>query len=93
MSDAWALVRAFSDHRVVVCTRYTKNIVTNPRYVKKRSYKNFDEDAFIQKVKDMNFMDIYMCEGKSQAAEILFKKLNYVLDKMIKKTQIRLKYA
>ena len=50
MSDARALVMAFSDHRLVLCTRYTKNIVTSPRYVKNRFYKNFEEGAFTQEV-------------------------------------------
>ena len=58
-------------------------------------YQNFEEDGFIQEVKDMNFMDVYMCEDASQATEILTKKLNSVLDRMapVKKVQIRQNYA
>ena len=44
LSKARAIVRSYSDHRLVLATRFTKNIITSPRYVKKRSNKGFDEN-------------------------------------------------
>ena len=52
LSEPRALIRAYLDHRLVLATRFTKNIVTSPRYVKKRSFKNFDQDKFIEEVRN-----------------------------------------
>ena len=40
-----------SDHKLIKVTRYSKSIQQNSRYVRKRCYKNFDEEEFKQKVK------------------------------------------
>ena len=95
MSEARALVRAYSDHRLVLCTRFTKNIVTSPRYVKKRSYKNFDETMFKERIRNTSMMNVYMSGDASKAAELLTSNINSVLNKMapVKKIQVRQNYA
>ena len=95
MSDALVLFRSFSDHRLVQCTRYTKNIVISPRYVKKRTFKNFDDDKFVSEVRNTNMLDVYLCQDANKAAEMLTNKLNNILDKMapVRKIQVRQNYA
>ena len=41
LSEVHSYFHGSSDHKIIIGTRYTKSIVKNPRYVKKRSYKNF----------------------------------------------------
>jgi hypothetical protein len=95
MSEARALVRAYSDHRLVLCTRYTKKIITSPRYIKKRSYKNFDEGAFLREVRNTSMMNVYMCGDASEAARLLSVNLNSVLDRMapVRRIQVRHNFA
>ena len=73
-------MRGFSDHKLVIGTRYTKNIKESIRYVHKCSYKNFDEDLFLQRLKETSMFDIYICQDANQAAKLLSKKLNVLLD-------------
>ena len=39
-----------SDHKIIFATRYSKVIKKSVRYVKKRSYKNFDPDQFLAEI-------------------------------------------
>ena len=95
MSEARALVRSYSDHRLVLATRFTKNIISSPRYVKKRSFKNFDENKFIEEVRNTSMLEVYLCNDANEAAELLTKKLNAILDVMalVKKIQLRHSFA
>ena len=90
-----ALVRSYSDHRLVLATRYTKNIISSPRYVKKRAYKNFDENMFVQEVRNTSLLEVYLSNDANEAAELLAKKLNAILDVMapVKKIQLRSNFA
>ena len=95
LSQVQSLVRGYSDHKLVIGTRYTKNIKESTRYVRRRSYKNFDEAAFLQKLREISMFDIYTCQNASQAADLLTNKINKILDEMapVKKIQIRSRYA
>ena len=95
LSQVQSLVRGYSDHKLVIGTRYTKNIKESTRYVRRRSYKNFDEAAFLQKLREISMFDIYTCQNASQAADLMTNKINKILDEMapVKKIQIRSRYA
>ena len=95
LSQVRAFTRGYSDHKLVIGTRFTKNIKDNTRYTIKRSYKNFDKDIFLQRVRETNMMDIYMSQDTNTAAEMLTAKINVILDSMapIKKIQMRKNYA
>ena len=84
-----------SDHSLLLATRYTKNIKENIRYCKKRSYKHFDEQKFLEEVSNISWWDVYSSNDVDEAVEIFTKKLTDILDKMapVKKFQIRTKYA
>ena len=50
LSPAQTIFIGSSDHRLILATRYAKNIRQNIRYCKKRSYKSFDEAKFLEEV-------------------------------------------
>ena len=87
--------RGGSDHKLLRVTRFSKSMKNSPRYVRKRSFKNFNQEQFCDAVKKLSWYDLYMCEDPSQAAELLTQKLTTILDEMapIKTFQIRVKYA
>ena len=84
-----------SDHRLILATRYAKNIRQNIRYCRKRSYKDFQEDKFLAEVAKISWWEVYSCNDVDLAVEIFTMKLTAILDKMapVKKFQIRTKYA
>jgi hypothetical protein len=84
-----------SDHRLIMATRYAKNIRQNIRYCKKRSYKDFDEAKFLEEVDKISWWEVYACNDVDIAVDIFTKKLTEILDRMapIKKFQIKRKYA
>ena len=49
-----------SDHKVIMGVRYSKLIRNRTKYVKKRSYKNFDEQKFLDKIKNTSWWDVYI---------------------------------
>ena len=84
-----------SDHRLILAIRYTKNLKQAPRYCLKRSYKNFDENLFMEEVSKISWWEVYSCQNVDTAVDIFTKKLTDILDKMapVKKFQIRTRYA
>ena len=84
-----------SDHKIIKVTRFSKSLKRNVRYVRKRSFKNFDREQFSRAVQELSWWDIYMCEDVEQAADLLTNKLTYILDKLapVKTFQVRNKYA
>ena len=84
-----------SDHKLLKVTRYTKSYKELPRYVKKRTFKNFDEEQFKDRIKECGLEDIYSCTNVDLAAELLTNKITDILNEMapIKRFQTRTKYA
>ena len=84
-----------SDHKLIKFTRFTKSLKQNPRYVRKRMFKNFDEEIFKQKLSETNLDEVLACTDVDEAAELLVQKLNGVLDDMapVKTIQTRKKYV
>jgi hypothetical protein len=84
-----------SDHRLILATRYARNIRSSIRYCKKRLYRNFGENLFLQEVEKISWLDVYACNDVDIAVDIFTKKLTDNLDKMaiVKKFQIWTKYS
>ena len=84
-----------SDHKLLRITRFAKSMNRSVKYVRKRTFKNFKPEEFIEAVKNTSWLDLYLCEDASKAAEILTTKLTFILDLMapIKTIQVRSKYA
>ena len=75
IGPAQAQVRGSSDHRLVFVTKHAKNIKQNIRYVKKRSYKNFNEQEFKTAVKNIKWYEVYSCQDVDLAVDIFTGKL------------------
>ena len=95
LSDIHTYFHGSSDHKLLIGTRYSKSVVRHQRYIKKRSYTNFDLNLFKQSVSEISWWELYSCEDPDLAADIFTRKLNAILDVMapIKKYQVRAKYA
>ena len=63
--------------------------------MRKRCYKDFDEEAFKQKVRELSWYDLYICEDLNQAVHLLTSKLTNILDQLapVKTIQTRTRYA
>ena len=84
-----------SDHKMIHVVRYARSMKKDIRYVKKRMFKNFNEDGFRADVKLISWWPtVYSCTDANIAAENLSHELNKALDRWapVKKVQIRPKY-
>jgi hypothetical protein len=72
-----------SDHRILFATRYSKVIRKNVRYVKKRSYKNFDSNIFLAEVDKLKCWDIYQCESVDTAVQLFSEKITRILTSLL----------
>ena len=95
ISEVYAEYTGGSDHKLIKVTRYSKSIQRRARYVRKRCFKQFNEQEFCRKVEELSWFDIYMCEDANHAAEILTHKLSAILDTMapVRTVQCRSQYA
>ena len=95
LSQPLVISNGGSDHKMVMCTRFTKQIITRPRIVSKRSYKNFDENLFLHDVRNLPMWQVYCCEDPEKAVSILTYLLSSILDRMapIKTYQVRKNYC
>ena len=79
-SDPAVISFGDSDHDLIKYTRYSKNPPIPARIVCKRSYKNFEKDAFLQDVARTDWSDVYGCEDVDQATECFTRKFRYILN-------------
>ena len=95
LSDVHSEFQGGSDHRLLKIVRFSKSLKRSARYVRKRCYKNFNTEEFLQAVRQLSWYDLYLCEDVNQASEILTSKLGKILDVMapIKTIQIGTRYA
>ena len=95
LSSVQTFFSGVSDHKILKVTRFSKTFKQLPIFVKKRTFKDFDDEAFKEKLKVCGLEEIFSCLNVNTAAEILTNKLTGVLDDMapIKKIQTRTNYA
>ena len=84
-----------SDHKLLKVTRFTKSFKQIPRYVRKRTFKDFDDKIFKQRIGNCGLEDIFSCNNVDAAAELLTVKFTEILDDMapVRKIQTRKNYA
>ena len=84
-----------SDHKLIMGVRYAKMIRSSTRYVRKRSFKDFDETVFLQKIRDTSWWELYQSTDTDEAVQIFTTKVNSILDKMapMKTFQTTTKYC
>ena len=95
LSDVYTEHNGGSDHKVIKITRFAKSMKKSVRYVRKRSFKHFNEAEFCSAVQDLSWWDVYSCDNAQQAAEVFTAKLTNILDKMapVKTIQVHVRYA
>ena len=95
LSDVHSEYSGGSDHKLLKIVRYTKSLKRSARYVRKRCFKNFNAEKFIQAVRQLSWYDLYLCQDVNQATKILTNKLGNILDTMapIRTVQIQTRYA
>ena len=95
VSSVYAEFIGGSDHKLIKITRFAKSVQRSVRYVRKRVFKNFDDDKFKQAIQQLSWWDLYCSESPDEAAEILTRKITSVLDHMapIRTIQVRRRYA
>ena len=79
-SDAKVIPFGASDHNLIGYTRYSKLPPQPSCTVRKRSYKNFDNDRYLKDLRSVNWSEVYSCLDVNHAAEVLVCKSNQVLD-------------
>ena len=89
------LTAGSSDHLATMITKYSKELRSQPQTVKKRSYKHFCPQTFIQAIRKISWFDLYMCENVEDAVEIFTQNITGILDKMapVKTFQMRNNFA
>ena len=76
LSEVALHTNAGSDHKMIHAVRYSKTIPRNIRYVKKRAFKNFNEEGFRADVKLISWWpSVYGCENANEAAENLSRNI------------------
>ena len=70
-----------SDHFGVTVVKYSRELKTCPKVSKRRSYKNFNKEAFLADIARTNFDQIFI-EKCIDAATVMFTNIyNSVLDR------------
>ena len=84
-----------SDHMLIFAVRYSRAVKTAPRYIRKRSYKNFNPDQFVAAVHQVSWLNLYLCCDVNKAVQILSNKITFILDVMapMRTIQVRTRYA
>ena len=95
LSPVLTINQGGSDHKLLFVTRFSKSLQRNVRYIRKRIFKNFDQNQFKEEVKELKWWDVYSCECVNTAVGLLSSKLTAILDRLapMKKIQIRACYA
>ena len=79
-SDPVVISFGDSDHDLIKYTRYSKNPPVPARIVCKRSYKDLNEDAFIEDIAVIDWSEVYGCNDADIAAEVFTRKFRTILN-------------
>ena len=84
-----------SDHMMISGVRSSKSFKSSAKYIRKRSYKNFENQVFIRAVQKISWLDLYLCNDVNEAVDIFTKKITNILDVMapMKTIQVRSNYV
>ena len=82
LSQVQALTIGNSDHKLISAVRLT-NVLREIRqkYVRKRSYTNFDNYTFVEEMKKISWWQVYQCNSVDEAVERFRLCLTSVLDR------------
>ena len=71
-----------SDHMLISTCRSSKSIKDTPQYIRKRCFKQFRPHDFINAVRNINWLKIYLCNNVNEAVTLLTNELNSILNVM-----------
>ena len=80
-SQVKIITNGASDHDQVSYTRYSKDPPSPARVIRKRSYKNFKVDEFIEELDTVDWTEVYACEDVDVAAEVFGRKFRFIVNK------------
>ena len=69
-----------SDHDIIGYTRFTKVPPEPARTIRKRSYKNFVKDDFLQELSNVDWTEVYHCQDVDSAVVAFTRKFVDVLN-------------
>ena len=69
-----------SDHDILSYTRFSKEPREPARTIRKRSYKKFNEEKYLQDLAKFDWSDVLTSGDVDQAAELLTRKIRYCLN-------------
>ena len=96
LSPVETIWTGMSDHALLKTHRWSKTVPTRSRYIKKRSFKDFNKEVYKEMVTEMpELEDIQKTRSAEEAAKLLSKGLTRILDKLapLKTIQVRTNYA
>ena len=69
-----------SDHDLLSYTRYTKEPISPSRTIRKRSYKNFEKNLFLNDLSEVDWSTVYSCQDVDLAEATFTRLFLSVLD-------------
>ena len=83
-----------SDHMLISGTRNTKKSVFKPKIIRKRSFKTFCFETFLNAIRKVKWLDVYLSDDVEVAVNIFTNKITEILDVMapLKTIQVRTNY-
>ena len=92
ISQSGVLPVNFSDHLITFCTRkVNRGTFEGNKTAKLRSFKNYTQELFIEKLQNVNWLPVIECENVNDAWK-LFNDLFYqVIDKVAPEKDVRVK--
>ena len=69
-----------SDHELIGYTRYTKEPPSPARTIRKRSYKNFNPEKYLEDMSQVDWSEVLSCPDLNLATEIFTRKIKCILD-------------
>ena len=69
-----------SDHDMIGYTRFSKEPPAPARTIRKRSYKTFDKEKYLEDLAKVDWADVLGCEDLDLATENFTRKLRYILN-------------
>ena len=86
-----------SDHALLSVVRYSRCVKSSQQYVTKRSYKNFNNEMFLDEVGLIHWWDVYKCTTVDEAVRLFTERVCGILDRSdmapVKTFQQRQQYA
>ena len=97
LSAIQALTIGHSDHKLISAVVNSKVVNVGQQYVKKRSYKKFSEEMFLEELQKISWWHVYKCDSVDMAVEAFTRCLTCILDRPdmapVRRFQSRRHYA